>query len=743
MIAEPDETESALATPAQPEPQDGPTVLESYKEELHKELQWLQGLGVTNVAEMHWQQTAANAGKAATKVTLQAVDLNRTADGGAIRSFRGFRLGFQPNKKKSGIVEVFIGVDLYIKEKHTLVARLNLLLRRDDGAVAKGAYNESPLKSLQDIDDNDSQQRSDPLLQWTVYGSDRERYAAMWYNRPPAAPNRMGMDLAKPFAGFRVRTAGRTSYVERAGAGAEVAYPLAKQQALALVIRAVDWIANALFDKKPFLIGGSANPTLELASAEKLGLPKPEDYFPGRPVDLAPAVLRGAAEGVGLRLPWSVYQAVCQSMNLGRHLILTGPPGCGKSRLAVVVAKLIAEQAGVIDSGVEPKVVTASPAWTSGDVIGRYFPSHGDGRLVFQPGVFLQAIREGRSLIIDEFNRANIDECFGELFTVLAGQPVDLPFFDRDPDRDGAQHLDGEPKPIPYYAVRIVPRNHQGLVPENRVIYELSPTFRLIGTMNDADRSALHALSFALLRRFDVVRVDAPSVEVLQELARDTVKQAFTDSGSKSYTISPKPKKGQDFCDIEQKELLRLSQEVFCPKHQNGGYPGLVPSYVVGVSTMLDVIRLVREGLRPTRSEAIGANQGDGKVRVRADTLPDLVATGGAIQPFVASLLMHAIVLTVVPQLEALDNAGFDDAVRHLDSIWKNLTFVRIDAVVTGTQGSKPSSTDLRLVVDASRGAGSVEFRTVHDIFFEELERAVRGTSRVANVRQLAAEMSY
>lgn len=70
--------------------------------------------------------------------------------------------------------------------------------------------------------------------------------------------------------------------------------------------------------------------------------------------------------------------------------------------------------------------VTASSEWATSHTIGEYVTSP-EGS-VFRPGVFLEAIKKGQWLVIDDRNRSQFDKAFGPLFTVLSGQPVTLPF---------------------------------------------------------------------------------------------------------------------------------------------------------------------------------------------------------------------------------------------------------------------------------------------------------------------------
>jgi hypothetical protein len=69
-------------------------------------------------------------------------------------------------------------------------------------------------------------------------------------------------------------------------------------------------------------------------------------------------------------------------------------------------------------------LTTATADWSTFDTLGGYTPSAEGPGLVFEEGLFLQAIRENKWLIIDELNRADVDKAFGQLFTVLSGHDV-------------------------------------------------------------------------------------------------------------------------------------------------------------------------------------------------------------------------------------------------------------------------------------------------------------------------------
>jgi DNA polymerase III delta prime subunit len=181
-----------------------------------------------------------------------------------------------------------------------------------------------------------------------------------------------------------------------------------------------------------------------------------------------------------------IYRRIEALLRTKRHLMFYGPPGTGKTTLAEHVAQEISPGA------VDPKVITASSDWSSQDVIGGYQPI-GEGEVAFRPGVLLENF--DRPVAIDEFNRADIDKAFGPLFTVLSGHAVTLPY---------SANLAAEDRE----RIQILSSPTAGLEE-----YQYAPEagWRLLATINTADKASLYQMSYALSRRFGWVRIGVPS----------------------------------------------------------------------------------------------------------------------------------------------------------------------------------------------------------------------------------------
>lgn len=183
-----------------------------------------------------------------------------------------------------------------------------------------------------------------------------------------------------------------------------------------------------------------------------------------------------------------IQSQIQTALNSGKHIILTGPPGTGKSKLANEICKQV---------GAGSKLVTATSNWTTYDTIGGYKPQK-NGELYFDPGLILQCFKDksGTSLnqwlIIDEINRADIDKAFGPLFSVLTGDEVTLPF----------EAANGQ-------QIVIKPENGEDALVTSQH-YVMPDGWRIIGTMNTIDKSSLFEMSYAFMRRFAFIPVGVP-----------------------------------------------------------------------------------------------------------------------------------------------------------------------------------------------------------------------------------------
>jgi MoxR-like ATPase len=216
--------------------------------------------------------------------------------------------------------------------------------------------------------------------------------------------------------------------------------------------------------------------------------------------------LDGKPEGLYFEDWDDIKNQIEASLNSGKNIILNGPPGTGKTKIAKWVCEQVSSdpEDGGYDEVDGYEFTTATADWTAFDTIGGYVPSTEDEEkeLEFEPRIFLNRFRDedgakNEWLLIDEINRSDIDKAFGQLFSVLSEDSVTLPY-ERDDtvevvwtdDEETVERVENNPDKFP-----------------------VTESWRLMATMNTHDKASLYEMSYAFMRRFNFIHVGVPEPE--------------------------------------------------------------------------------------------------------------------------------------------------------------------------------------------------------------------------------------
>ncbi|MEM2175461.1 MAG: AAA family ATPase, partial [Candidatus Micrarchaeia archaeon] len=187
---------------------------------------------------------------------------------------------------------------------------------------------------------------------------------------------------------------------------------------------------------------------------------------------------------------YKVYESekriALEALKSGKNIIFIGPPGSGKTVLAIKVSEEFSNE----NNGNGYLLYTVHSGTDYFDLVARIIPSLENDKLVYkkEKRYLLEALLGKKVLILDEINRTQIDTALGIFFTYLEME-------------HRVQHTD---------KIKEVIERETG---ENMTSEELKDKlefFRVIGTLNVYDKTFLFKLGDALRRRFVFINIGTP-----------------------------------------------------------------------------------------------------------------------------------------------------------------------------------------------------------------------------------------